>query len=150
MMMRYLEDFQTGERFEAAQVVLTEADIVAFAERYDPQPIHLDPAAAATGAFGGLIASGFQTIALGFGQFVRLGLFEGVSLGGPAMDEVRWLRPVYPGNTLLTIAEVLSTRPSRSKPDRGLLALAFEMANQDSEVVCTFKTLSILRRRAAA
>ena len=150
MTMRYLDDFQAGERFETAPVILSERDIVTFAELYDPQPIHLDPAAAATEAFGGLIASGFQTIALGFGQFVRLGLFEGVTLGGPAMDEVRWLRPVCPGNTLLTIAEVLSTRPSRSKPDRGVLALAFEMANQDSEVVCTFKTLSILRRRATA
>ncbi len=148
MATRYLDDFSAGERFEAAPVVLTERDIVAFAELYDPQPIHIDPAAAAGDAFGGLIASGFQTIALGFGQFIRLGLFEGVSLGGPAMDEVRWLRPVYPGNTLLTIAEVLSTRPSRSKPDRGVLGLAFEMANQDDEVVCTFKTTSILRRQA--
>ena len=150
MTMRYLDDFQAGERFETAPVILSERDIVTFAELYDPQPIHLDPAAAATEAFGGLIASGFQTIAVGFGQVVRLGLFKGVSLGGPAMDEVRWLHPVYPGNTLLTIAEVLSTRPSRSKSDRGVLALAFEMANQDSEVVCTFKTLSILRRRATA
>lgn len=147
---RYLEDFRVGEQFETESVVLCERDIVAFAELYDPQPIHTDPAAAANEAFGGLIASGFQTIALGFGQFIRLGMFDGVSLGGPALDEVRWLTPVYPGDTLRTSVEVAATRPSRSKPDRGVLQLVFQMWNQKKKIVCSFKTVSIIRRRVHA
>ena len=127
MVARYLDDFRVGERFETEPVVLSERDIVTFAQLYDPQPIHTDPIAAADETFGRLIASGFQTIALGFGQFIRLGLFVGVSLGGPAMDDVRWLAPVYPGDTLRALAEVVAVRPSRSKLDRGVLQLAFRM-----------------------
>ncbi len=150
MGVRFLDDFRVGEQFETEPVVLGERDIVVFAELYDPQSIHTDPAAAADEAFGGLIASGFQTIAIGFGQFIRLGMFEGVSLGGPAMDEVRWLAPVYPGDTLHTRAEVRAVRPSRSKPDRGVLELAFRMSNQQKNIVCSFQTVSIIRRRVHA
>ncbi len=144
---RLLDDFRVGEQFETAPVVMDERDIVAFAERYDPQPIHIDPHSAETETFGGLIASGFQTIAAGFGQFVRLGLFEGVSLGGPAMDEVRWIVPVSPGDTLHTSAEVIAARPSRKNPDRGVLELSFRLFNQKRELVCSFRTVSIIRRQ---
>ncbi len=147
MAARYLDDFQAGERFEASPVVLSERDIVAFAELYDPQPIHTDPVSAKSGEYEGLIASGFQTVAIGFGQFIRLGLFDGVSLGGPAMDDVRWFAPVYPGDTLHTTVEVLTARPSRSKPDRGVLELCFRLMNQEHKIVCSFKTVSIIRRR---
>jgi len=146
-MSRYLDDFTVGEVFATAPVRLDEAEIVAFAQAYDPQWIHTDPAAAAAGPYHGLIASGFQTIAAAFGQFIRLGLIDESSMGGPAMDEVRWTAPVYAGDTLTTTVEVIDAWISRSKPDRGPLRLAFTIANQAGDTVATFETTGIIRRR---
>ncbi len=147
MANRYLEDFTVGEVIDTVPVTLSPADIIGFGRLYDPQSLHIDPEAAQASEFGGLIASGFQTLAVAFGQFVRLGHLADSSLGGPAMDEVRWTAPVRPDEPLNTRAEVIETRRSRSKPDRGILRLAFTISRDDGTVLATFKSVSLLRRR---
>jgi acyl dehydratase len=147
-MERYFDDFKVGERFRSKGVTLTEAEIINFALAYDPQPFHLDTVAAAESPFGGLIASGLQTFALGWRMFLQEGVFSACSLGSPGIDELRWTAPVKPGDSLYTQAEVLETRPSGSKPDRGTLRMAYRIANQRGETVLTMTIVHILKRRA--
>ncbi len=142
----YFEDFHIGRQFATEPVSLSEQEIVAFAEKYDPQPIHIDQAAAERSIYGGLIASGFQTIAVAAGQWLRTGLQEGTGMGGPGLREIRWLAPVRPGDVLHTTVEVADARASRSKPDRGIVQFAYTMRN-DSEVVATFKAIILVKRR---
>ncbi len=144
-MTRYLDEFKVGEIIKTDPVILNQAEIIAFAKLYDPQPFHVDPELAKSSFYEGLIASGFQTIAIAFAQFARLGLIVESSMGGPGLDEVRWLIPVRPGDELHTKADVLEARPSRSKPDRGILRMAITVRNQRDEIVCTYRTLSILK-----
>jgi acyl dehydratase len=144
---RYFDDFAIGERFVSSGVTLTQAMIVEFALHYDPQPFHIDVEAATESAFGGLIASGFQTFAIGFRMFLGLGLFRTCSMGSPGVDELRWTRPVRPGDTLRQIAEVLEKRPSRSKPDRGVVVMRHRVVNQHDEDVLTYSCMHILARR---
>jgi acyl dehydratase len=146
----FFDDFASGQRFESPAITVTESSIIDFAAQYDPQPFHLDVVTAGYSPYGGLIASGFQTLALGFRMFLQLGLIAGCSLGSPGIDEVRWLRPVRPGDTLRTIAEVLSTAPSRSTPGRGTVTWAFQITNQNDEVVATFRDVMLLARRPLA
>ncbi len=148
MRVRYLEDFTVGETITAEPVRLDAEEILSFARRYDPQPFHTDIKAAADGPYGGLIASGYQTIALGFAQFIRTGVLDGSSLGGPGLDEVRWTAPVRPGDTLHTDVEILEARPSRSKPDRGILQMAFTIRNQSGTVVAHFRAIGLVLRRS--
>ncbi len=147
MTERYFEDFEAGERFVSRGVTLSEAQILDFARAYDPQPFHLDRTAAEASPYGGLIASGFQTLALAFRMFYQEGVISACSMGSPGMSELRWLAPVRPGDTLRSEAEVVATRPSRSKPDRGSVEMAFSVSNQRDEVVMTFRTTIILARR---
>jgi acyl dehydratase len=147
-MERYLDDFKPGERFRSKGVTLTEAEIINFALAYDPQPFHVDVGAAAGSTFGGLIASGIQTFALGWRMFLGEGLFAACGLGSPGIDELRWTAPVRPGDTLYTEAEVLDVRPSSSKPDRGTLRMGYRMVNQRSETVLTMTILHILKKRS--
>lgn len=149
MTTRYLEDFKVGEVMETAPVTLRADDIIEFAQLYDPQAFHTDPEAAKTGPYGGLIASGLQTIAVAFGQFIRLGHIVESSLGGPAADDVEWPAPVRPDAELNTTVEVLEVRPSKSKPDRGVLRVQFNMAAGDTIVVRFVSTFFLLRRPAA-
>ena len=149
MTTRYLEDFTVGEVLETAPVTLSADEIIAFAKLYDPQVFHTDPEAAKESPYGGLIASGLQTIAVAFGQFVRLGYIVDSSLGGPAADNIEWLAPVRPGDELHTTAEVLEVRPSKSKPDRGIMRFQLNMSVDGAPVV-RFVSTSFLRRRPAA
>ena len=142
----FFEDFHVGRQFATEPVRLRERDIVAFAEKYDPQPIHIDPAVAAATMYGGLIASGFQTIAVGAGQWLRTGLQEGTGMGGPGLREIRWLAPVRPGDVLHTTVEVAAARASRRKPDRGIVQFAYTMRN-DTEIVTTFTAIILIKRR---
>lgn len=142
----FYEDFHVGRQFATEPVSLSESEIVAFAEKYDPQPIHVDPVAAEKSVYGGLIASGFQTIAVAAGQWLRTGQQEGTGLGGPGLREIRWLAPVRPGDVLQTSLEVADARVSRSKPDRGILQLAYTVRN-DTEPVLTFTVIVMIRRR---
>ena len=144
---RYLDDFTVGERFVTRGVTLTESLIIDFAMTYDPQPFHIDVEAARQSNYGGLIASGFQTLALGFRMVLESGIFRASSMGSPGFDELRWLRPVRPGDTLHTELEIVEKKPSNSKPDRGILRVAYRIRNQKEEDVLTFLSMHLLRRR---
>ena len=151
MVARYFEDYAVGAIFECGTVVVDEAEIIAFATRYDPQPFHIDPVVAAHGPYGGLIASGWHTIALTMRRLVEQYLSEASSLGSPGIDEVRWLKPVRPGDELRIHVVVLDARPSRSKPDRGLIRASIEVGNQRGEQVLTMvaMNLTLLRTPSA-
>ncbi len=147
MHTRWFDEFRVGDRFESRGATLTESQIVDFALTYDPQRMHVDAAAAGTGPFGGLIASGFQTLALSFRLFYDLGLIVESNIVGPGMDEVRWTAPVKPGDTIRTAVEVIEARESRSKPDRGTVRFQFTVLNQRDETVMTYVAITIIRKR---
>ena len=147
---RYFGEFHEGERFVTGAWPLGEAEIIAFAERFDPQPIHVDAESAAAGPYGGLIASGFQTMALGFRLFYELGVINEACIGGPGIDAVRFHRPARPGDTIHAVATVAEARPSRSKPDRGYVRMAYDVRNQRDEPVLSYEIVHILMRRPPA
>lgn len=144
---RYFEDFKVGDRFETPGITLTRSEIIDFAMRYDPQPIHMDVPAAEAGPYGGLIASGFQTLALTFRLFFQRGWFQDSSLGAPGINELRWHKPVYAGDTIRAVIEVEEARPSASNPGRGVLLLHWQTYNQHDEKVMTIRAPAFLRRR---
>ncbi len=144
---RYLEDYVPGEVYTYGSVTLDEASIIAFAKQYDPQAFHVDPVAAESSIYGGLIASGWQTVAESMRILVDHVISPASSLGSPGCDELRWLRPVRPGDTLAVRFEIVSVRRSRSKPDRGLVSSRLEVLNQRDEVVMTLQTVLLLRAR---
>jgi acyl dehydratase len=146
---RYLDDLSEGQTFRTNGLTLTEAEIIDFAWRYDPQPFHLDIGEAAQSPYGGLIASGFQSLALCFRLFIQTGVFLESSLGSPGIDELRWLAPVRPHDTLHCEVEVLEVRPSNSKPDRGIARLRYQAKNQRNEAVLSFIVNHLLRRQKA-
>jgi acyl dehydratase len=143
----YFEDFTVGRRFESPSLAITEAEILEWARRYDPQPFHLDAETAARTPYGGLIASGLHTLTLTFKLFLDTGALAAASLGSPGLDEIRWLLPVRPGDTLRVVVEVAAARPSSSKPDRGIATLRYEMRNQHGQTVLTMTGHQLLRRR---
>ncbi len=142
---RYFEDYVPGSVFEYGSVALTEDEILDFAKRFDPQYIHTDPRAAAEGPFGGLIASGWHTAAIMMRLFVQHYLSHVASMASPGIDELRWLQPVRPGDSLSIRVSVLEANRSRSKPDRGLVRSFIEVLNQNREVVMSLKAMNILR-----
>jgi len=142
----FLDDFAVGDRFDSKGMTLTEADIVGFARVWDPQPFHIDAEAARAGHFGGIIASGFHTLAATFRMLYQTGFLVDANLGGPGLDELRWLRPVKAGDTLHARATVKEVTPSRSKPDRGILKLAAEALNQHGETVMTVTFIIMVAR----
>jgi len=146
----YLEDFVPGSVREFGPAVVGEAEIIEFARRYDPQPIHTDPEWARTGPFGGLIASGWHTAAVAMRLLVDQYLPTAASLASPGIDELRWLRPVRPGDELRVRVTVIESRPSRSKPDRGLLRSRIEVLEPDGSAVMTMIGMNIVRRRPGA
>jgi acyl dehydratase len=146
---RYFEDYPQGAVFEFGGVAVSAAEIVDFARRFDPQPMHLDAAAAAEGPFGGLIASGWHTAGIMMRLFVEHFLSGVASLGSPGIDELRWSRPVRPGDSLRLRVHVVEARPSRTQPDRGILRTFVEVLNQDDAVVMSLKPVNLLRRRPA-
>ena len=150
MTERYLEDFAPGDRFESHGKTMTEAEIIDFAFRYDPQPFHIDTEAARGSPYGGLIASGFHTMVVGFRMIWQTGVFNACGMGSPGFDEIRWLKPVRPGDTLRTAAEVLEVRPSASKPDRGICRLKYTILNQNDETVMTMLAVQFVARRPVA
>ena len=145
--MRYFEDFTPGQVTELGRRTITKDSIIAFAREFDPQVFHTDEEAAKRTIYGGLLASGWHT-----GSIMMRLLYDGflkgtASMGSPGIDELRWLRPVRPGDTLSARTTVLESLPSRSKPDRGILRHVIEVTNQDGDVVMTVKGLNILGRR---
>jgi acyl dehydratase len=144
----YLDDFTEGSIFETEGKTVSEAEILEFAFKYDPQSFHMDVEAAKEGPFGGLIASGIQTMAIGLRLLLQAQVFApGASMGSPGMDELRWLKPVRPGDTLRMRGEVLEVKPSRSKPGRGLLRYRMTIFNQHGEDVMSMVGMQLIKRR---
>ena len=148
MSERYYEDYTLGEVVRAPALTLTEAAIIDWAVQYDPQPIHMDKPTAEKSIYGGLIASGWQVGSLSFRLLLQAGLLGPASLGSPGVDELRWLLPVRPGDTIHPEAEVVAMRVSASKPDRGLVTLAYRVKNQRGETVLTMRAVQLVGRRA--
>jgi len=139
---RYFEDYHVGMVDEFGEVAVTAEEIVAFAARYDPQPMHVGP--------GELIASGWHTAAMVMRLFVEHYLSKVATLPSPGIDELRWLRPVRPGDTLRVRVTVTEARPSRTKPDRGVVRSLVEVLNQHGDVVMSQRPMNLMRRRDAA
>ena len=147
----YFDDMKPGLRFETMGKTMSEAEILDFAFRYDPQPFHIDVAYAEAGPYGGLIASGVQTIAVALRMFFQTRVFAPeISLGSPGVDELRWLQPVRPGDTIRAAGEILEARASRSRPERGIVRYRMEVLNQRDEVVMTMTSATIVLREPAA
>ena len=144
---QWFEDFEAGQRFVSQGVTFTEASIIEFATRYDPQRFHIDREAAERTHFGGLVASGFQTLGLAFRMFFQLGVLRDSGIGAPGIEDLRWTAPVRPGDTVYTEAEVVEVKPSRSKPDRGVVRLLYTARNQRGETVMTLTVPQIVARR---
>jgi acyl dehydratase len=150
MASTFFEDLLPGAVQEFGSITVSRDDIIAFARQFDPQPFHVDEAAARQSPFGGLIASGWHTTALCMRLVVDhfLGADSG-SLGSPGVDEIRWLKPVRPGDTLRLRAEILEATPSRSRPDRGAVRSRYQVLNQADEVVMTMVGLGLFLKRQA-
>ena len=147
---RWFEDYVPGSVFEFGYASLSQTEIVAFARDYDPQSIHADPAWSATGPFDGLIASGVHTIAVCMRLYVDHYISRVASLASPGLDEIRWPRPVRPGDRLRIRVTVAEARSSRSKPDRGLVHSSVEALNQDDAVVLSFTAMNFFARRPSS
>lgn len=146
---RWFEDFVPGMVTEFGTYELSEAEIIDFARRYDPQPFHTDPEAARESNFGGLIASGWNTSAVMMRMLVDHYVPANASLGSPGIDELRWTQPVRPGDVLRVRVTVQEATRSRSKPDRGVVRSLNEVLNQRGEVVMTMRGMVMLRARPA-
>lgn len=144
---RYFEDYIVGSSYEYGTAAVDEREVLAFAKQFDPQPMHVDPVVAAQGPFGGLIASGWHTSGLMMRLFVDHYLSSVASLGSPGVDELKWLKPVRPGDTLRIRVTVTDARRSRSKPDRGIVRTLIEVLNQRGETVSTINAMNLLRCR---
>jgi acyl dehydratase len=144
----YLDDLAVGQRFASGPQALDAGQIKAFAEVFDPQPFHLDEAAAASSLFGGLAASGWHTAAISMRLLVGSVPLAGGVIG--AGGEIAWPRPTRPGDVLMVASEVLEVTPSRSRPDRGMVILRSETRNQRGEVVQTLTARLVVPRRPRA
>ena len=132
---RWFEDYVPGTVHDLGSVVVDEQEVVAFARQFDPQPFHLDQERAEKSVFGGLVASGWHTACMVMRLMVDHYLSEVSSEGSPGIDELRWLRPVRPGDQLLVKITILDARRSRSRPERGVVRSQIETLNQDGQVV---------------
>ena len=148
--IRYWDDYEVGEETVHGTHRVTEQEIIEFAQRYDPQPFHVDPVKAVDGPYGGLIASGWHTIALYMGLLVRNETVKSAGQGSPGVDEVRWLVPVRPGDELTARGRIVDKWPSETKPGRGTVVHEHEMVNQRGEVVMRFRGRGYWGRRPEA
>jgi len=144
----YLEDFAVGQTYRSGQLRIDKERTLAFAAEFDPQPFHLDEAAARQSIFGGLTASGWHTAAVTMRLLVGSELKPAGGLIGAGFDECRWPRPVHPGDELHVECEVIEVRPSRSRPEQGMIKLRTSTLNQNGQVVLTYvANLVVLRRK---
>ena len=141
---RYFEDYEPGTVHEFGTIAVEETEILEFGQRFDPQVFHTDPQAAKQTIYGGLIASGWQTASLMMRLFVDHYLSGIASLGSPGVDEMRWIKPVRPGDILSLRVTVSQTKRSRSKPDRGVLFSLNEVLKQNHDVVMSMKAVNLL------
>lgn len=143
----YFEDFEPGRTIEVGSRTVSEEEIIEFATRYDPQPFHIDQGAAAKSIYGGIIASGWHTCGMIMRVMVDGFLKDAASLGSPGVDEIRWIKPVRGGDTLHVTTTILESRPSGSKPDRGVVVTLWQAKNQHGELVATIKGMAMFGRR---
>ncbi len=148
--MLYFEDFKAGTVHELGGRKVTREEIIAFAREFDPQPFHLDEEAGRRTPFGGIIASGWHTAAIVQRLVVDGFVNSSASLGSPGVDELRWLKPVRPGDELKVRFEVTETIPSKSKADRGTIKVSYTVENQKGEVVLTMKAAGLIGRRPSS
>ena len=146
----YYEDFPAGEVVEFGDRLVTAEEIVAFAKDWDPQPFHVDAEAAKDSQIGELIASGWHTAALLVRMMCDEFLLDSASQGGPGVEDIRWLKPVRPGDRLSVRRTTLAARPSRSRPEIGIVDFEFDVRNQSGETVMTMRVPNFQRRREAA
>jgi acyl dehydratase len=144
------EDFPAGHVMDFEGRPVSREAVVAFASQFDPQPFHLDDEAGAASVFGGLCASGWHTCAMAMRIMCDGYLLESSSQGSPGIDNLRWLKPVFPGDTLRLRMEVLEARPMNSKPHLGLVRSRWTMRNQHEEPVLTMEGWGMFRRREVA
>ena len=143
----FFEDFEVGQRFTTDSRSLTEEEIIEFASQWDKQFFHLDKEAAEKSIYGGLIASGFHTLVITFDLIVARDVWNESSRGSPGMENVRWLKPVRPGDTLTVDFEVVAVKPSTTRGDRGYVTWDHSTRNQKGEVVMSFRSVGINLRR---
>jgi acyl dehydratase len=143
----YWEDMQAGTVRELGTVTLTAEEIKRFAAQFDPQPFHLDEEAGRASIFGGLCASGWHTCSLAMKLTVENFLNQSSSMGSPGLESFKWLKPVYPGDTLRLRHSVIESRPLRKRPDTGLVRARWEMFNQDDAKVMEMEGYGMFRRR---
>jgi acyl dehydratase len=148
--MIYFEDMEVGAETFFGHYDVTREEVLEFARKYDPQPFHLSDEAAAKTHFGRLAASGWHTCAMTMAVIARHVVdTEQAGLGSPGVDELRWLKPVYPGDRLSVTGEVIETRPSQSKPEIGSFRTLTRVTNQDGVEVMRFTSIVLMRRRPA-
>jgi acyl dehydratase len=143
----YFEDFEAGRTIDVGSRTVTEEEIIDFATKFDPQPFHVDKAAAEKSMYGGIIASGWHTCGMIMRLMVDGFLRDAASLGSPGVDEIRWIKPVRGGDTLSVTTTALEARPSASKPDRGVVITLWQAKNQHGEIVATVKGMGMFQRR---
>ncbi len=149
MEARFFEDWNVGDEAQTGSVEVTREAAIAFAQVYDPQPFHLDDAAAQDSIFGRLSASGWQTASLAMRAIVTSGVFPSKGLVGLGVDKLRWVKPVYPGDSLRVTTRVTSKRENANKPT-GIVQFENETRNQNGEIVMTHETIVLIPRRSAA
>jgi len=144
---RYFEDYLPGSVHEFGSIIVEERDVIEFGKRYVPLSYHVDKEAARKSIYGGLIASGWQTAALMMRIYTENYLSHVANLGSPGGDELRWNKPVFPGDQLSVRATVMEARRSESRPDRGIVRTWIEVLNQKREVVMTMKMVNFVKCR---
>jgi len=143
----FWEDFPEGSVREFGNKTVTRESIIAFAREFDPQPFHVDEEAAKRSLFGGLCASGWHTCSLAMRMMCDEYLLESASMGSPGLENLKWIKPVYPGDTLRVRLQVVEARPMASKPQVGLVRSRWEVINQRAEVVLTMEGWGMFARR---
>lgn len=147
-MTLYFEDMPVGFEFKTAERLMTKEAIIDFARQWDPQRFHIDEEAAAASPYGGIIASGWQTLLTAFTLALETGYFEDSSIGSPGMQDVKWLLPVRPDDRIHAVGRVLGAKASTSKPDRGFLDCEYEIYNQTGAMVAYYRCAQMMLRRA--
>ncbi|MES3021132.1 MAG: MaoC family dehydratase [Pseudomonadota bacterium] len=145
----YFEDFVVGQQIDLGQRLVSEDEIIAFATQFDPQPFHIDRAAAEGSIFGGVIASGWHTCSMMMRMVVDGFMGSSSSMGSPGVDAVRWLLPVRAGDTLSVAYHTTAVKASASRPDRGVVWSRWAASNQHGELVCTIEGMGMFKRRPA-
>ena len=143
----YFEDFTIGRKFETEQRIVSQDEIIDFGRKFAPLPYHTDPEGAKNFMFGELVAAGFHTCAISFGLFIEAGVFSSCAMGSPGFDNLRWKKPVRPGDALRVTATVTETSPARDESGRNLIKLLFETSNQDGEPVLEMHTKHFVKSR---